>query len=568
MPEKVSPLYGSFDFGEEITLEQLLERLETISVHFLNLQLFNSYLRTIGEGSHYGLSNEEVRELVVGKEGKIKTLSISGSGEGIGVNVNIRFAKDRDQGIGHFVIAAGTQKENQEIRDMLMGIWEPPEEVPEPEISALDEEKENAEVSHPAEESPQAYPEVIHKFFFRHDLKEAQLVDCLFDLFINYLDEATFEVRMLTWSGDLYLDIPVEGVREKLKKLHGKLQKLFLYLNTEEGKSLSLSLSFSPLAPEPDSELKLQLPAPEEVLEYVKQYLSLEEEEARERLQPQKQEFYFQPARFQVEPLLELIGKIQAESLHNAQASAFLSSQGGVVYHDVGLEQLKDLFYLYQKSISILSIFLNRPLTGQNLSLVFEFKKGTGTLSHLTGRPALDEHLKQLTFEGLKLSFSPETLSEGEANGRDLAEASHQGMKVFPVFESKLNPSPEKLGLLILPQQAAWRDLLSQEVGQALSHLGLEFEVADSIFGYLVVEKLWQQLHASEVIVADLSGRSAEVFYPLGIAHTLGRKIVLLTQEAAEIPFDFKKYHHIIYEANEAGFLHLRQELLAYLKKD
>lgn len=37
------------------------------------------------------------------------------------------------------------------------------------------------------------------------------------------------------------------------------------------------------------------------------------------------------------------------------------------------------------------------------------------------------------------------------------------------------------------------------------------------------------------------------MFYEVGYAHALGKRVILLTQDASDIPFDLKHYSHIIY---------------------
>jgi hypothetical protein len=51
------------------------------------------------------------------------------------------------------------------------------------------------------------------------------------------------------------------------------------------------------------------------------------------------------------------------------------------------------------------------------------------------------------------------------------------------------------------------------------------------------------------------------VFYELGIAHTIGKPVVLLTQQVADIPFDLNRYRHIVYQDNVDGLSRLSTEL-------
>lgn len=44
------------------------------------------------------------------------------------------------------------------------------------------------------------------------------------------------------------------------------------------------------------------------------------------------------------------------------------------------------------------------------------------------------------------------------------------------------------------------------------------------------------------MIIADLTGLNANVFYELGLAHAMNKKVIIITQDIGELPFDIKSY--------------------------
>ena len=46
----------------------------------------------------------------------------------------------------------------------------------------------------------------------------------------------------------------------------------------------------------------------------------------------------------------------------------------------------------------------------------------------------------------------------------------------------------------------------------------------------------------ADVVLADLTNRNANVFYELGLAHALKKKVIIITQSIDELPFDIKGY--------------------------
>jgi len=67
----------------------------------------------------------------------------------------------------------------------------------------------------------------------------------------------------------------------------------------------------------------------------------------------------------------------------------------------------------------------------------------------------------------------------------------------------------------------------------------------------------------TDLVVADLSGRDPNVFYETGFAHAMGKVVILLVQDVADIPFDLQHYPYIVY----AGHIEeLRTELTRRVK--
>ena len=66
-------------------------------------------------------------------------------------------------------------------------------------------------------------------------------------------------------------------------------------------------------------------------------------------------------------------------------------------------------------------------------------------------------------------------------------------------------------------------------------------------------------------MVCDLTRRNANVFYEAGIAHALGREVVLVTQSPDDVPFDLKHLRYIVYLNNTEGLAKLRSDLFSRL---
>jgi hypothetical protein len=69
----------------------------------------------------------------------------------------------------------------------------------------------------------------------------------------------------------------------------------------------------------------------------------------------------------------------------------------------------------------------------------------------------------------------------------------------------------------------------------------------------VVIQDVVALIDRSRIVVCDCTGRNPNVFYEAGIAHTLGREVILITQNDNDIPFDLRHIRYIRYLNNAEG---------------
>jgi hypothetical protein len=77
-----------------------------------------------------------------------------------------------------------------------------------------------------------------------------------------------------------------------------------------------------------------------------------------------------------------------------------------------------------------------------------------------------------------------------------------------------------------------------------------------------IIQDVVSLIDRSKVVICDCTGRNPNVFYEIGIAHTLGREVILITQADTDIPFDLRHLRYVRYLNNGEGL----QELSARLQ--
>ena len=144
--------------------------------------------------------------------------------------------------------------------------------------------------------------------------------------------------------------------------------------------------------------------------------------------------------------------------------------------------------------------------------------------------------------------------------------SSEKDTSVNSLFINRDFKIKEKYCFVLMPFLLEWSDSLYKHLKQILYSKEYSCERADDLYGSDVLEDIWIAINTAELIIADITSKNPNVFYEIGIAHTLGKKVILLTQSTDDIPFDFKRFRHIIYKDNTDGFNVLEKEIPKYLK--
>lgn len=76
-----------------------------------------------------------------------------------------------------------------------------------------------------------------------------------------------------------------------------------------------------------------------------------------------------------------------------------------------------------------------------------------------------------------------------------------------------------------------------------------------------IMQDIWGAINAAKLIIADCTGRNPNVFYELGIAHTLGKKTIVITREENDIPFDLRHLRYIKYDFTPRGMREFEKSL-------
>jgi hypothetical protein len=121
---------------------------------------------------------------------------------------------------------------------------------------------------------------------------------------------------------------------------------------------------------------------------------------------------------------------------------------------------------------------------------------------------------------------------------------------------------------VVMPFQTLFESEYEKVIKPAIESAGLVCVRGDEIYTrQTIVEDIWRSMRRARVVVAELSGRNPNVMYEIGLAHAIGKPIVLITRNEDDVPFDLRALRYVFYDLSEPDWgTYLRKELTDILK--
>lgn len=76
-----------------------------------------------------------------------------------------------------------------------------------------------------------------------------------------------------------------------------------------------------------------------------------------------------------------------------------------------------------------------------------------------------------------------------------------------------------------------------------------------------IIQDVFSLIFRAKIVICDFTGKNPNVFYEAGIAHTLGKHVIPITQSHDDIPFDLRHHRYLHYLGNTQGIEKLGREL-------
>ncbi len=120
---------------------------------------------------------------------------------------------------------------------------------------------------------------------------------------------------------------------------------------------------------------------------------------------------------------------------------------------------------------------------------------------------------------------------------------------------------------VLMPFSEEFDDIYQLGIKSTCNEIKMNCErVDEQIFNHSILQQIYTQIENADILIADLTNQNPNVFYEVGYAHGLKKRVILLTKNIQDIPFDLKHYPHIIYEDKILNLKRKLKERLEYFQ--
>jgi hypothetical protein len=200
---------------------------------------------------------------------------------------------------------------------------------------------------------------------------------------------------------------------------------------------------------------------------------------------------------------------------------------------------------------------LRARVSGSNVALDYTYDLGIPPIPN-ANLEALSPDLQIADFQFSRTHWSVKNVDLFRVLIRGL-RTPRQRPTVFQIAEHE-NIEPTLVSAM-MPFHPSF-DRVYESLQRVAVAAGLRCRRADDIWeNPAVMQDVVSLIDRSRLVIADCTGRNPNVFYEIGIAHTLGREVILITQSEADIPFDLRHLRYVTYLNNGEGLAALEQRI-------
>jgi len=147
-------------------------------------------------------------------------------------------------------------------------------------------------------------------------------------------------------------------------------------------------------------------------------------------------------------------------------------------------------------------------------------------------------------------------------------EKARRRITLNPIFKGRGFLLEQNLCFVLMPFEQRFQPIYEDHIKKVIvEECKMKCMRADDIFSNReIIEDIWEYINKARIVVADVTGKNPNVYYELGIAHTTGKEVIILTQSVDDVPFDIRHLRVIEYTYDPRGAKKLEESLASTIK--
>lgn len=105
---------------------------------------------------------------------------------------------------------------------------------------------------------------------------------------------------------------------------------------------------------------------------------------------------------------------------------------------------------------------------------------------------------------------------------------------------------------VVMPFSPLYQTEYEKVIQPTLEELDIKCIRGDQIYTQQrIMDDIWGSIRSCRFIIAELTGRNPNVLYEVGLAHAIGKPVIIMTRNEEDVPFDLKNLRYLFYDIND-----------------
>jgi hypothetical protein len=140
-------------------------------------------------------------------------------------------------------------------------------------------------------------------------------------------------------------------------------------------------------------------------------------------------------------------------------------------------------------------------------------------------------------------------------------------VRVNPIYRGRDFLIERDLCFVLMEFQQPYTDIYDHLIKPTVEGEGFHCLKSDDIFSTTsVIEDIWANINKATLIIAEISSNNPNVMYELGICHTVGKNVMMITQYPDKIPFNFRHMRCYPYTNDIPGSDELKRNIKSVIQ--